>query len=254
MTQNYSTVRTLLANSLLRYAIGAGNTVIECQPGNGALFPSTYKFYIVLSSDDPARTEVVACTARSTDAFDVSRGQFGTTASVHPPGALFELVNPTYLLDTGVIKLNLETSQSFDLADDSVDSEHYVATSIDKEHLASEIYAIEHIVVSGEGLDNQTIKATTVRSAGTIVHVDYFTDAAIGTNLGIDVIDGATDGSGTDVIDSCADNLNGFDPNPLTTPYALSAGDVINVKFDDITGSVYSRVDVYYKVPLGAAT
>jgi len=125
---------------------------------------------------------------------------------------------------------------------------------VTKANLNSEVYAIEHIVISGEGLDNQTIIATKVRSAGTIVQVDYFTDAAIGTSLGIDVVDGATDGNGSDVIDSCSDNLNGSDVNALTTPYALSAGDYINLVVDDITNSIYIRVDIHYRVPLSTAT
>ncbi|KKL26405.1 hypothetical protein LCGC14_2395650, partial [marine sediment metagenome] len=79
-------------------------------------------------------------------------------------------------------------------------------------------------------------------------------DAAIGTSLGIDVVDGATDGNGSDVIDSCSDNLNGSDVNALTTPYALSAGDYINLVVDDITNSIYIRVDIHYRVPLSTAT
>ncbi len=256
MTTNYSTVRTLLANSLLRYAIGADNAVIECTPGDGVLFPSTYKFYIVLSSDDPARTEVVACTARNTDAFDVSRGEFGTTAVVHPPGAKFELVNPTYLLDTGVISVNLATSQSFDLADDSVDSEHYVAASVDKEHLASEIYTIEHILFTARGVDNQTHILSRLWSPGTVIRCTYYVDTLLPTGAGIDVIDGGTDGSGTDVIDSCEDTLGADTPdsNDITTPYALSAGDYIGIIVDNIDANTLVSVDIQVKVPVGAAT
>lgn len=149
------------------------------------------------------------------------------------------------------------TDGSIDLAHmsaNSVDSSQYVDASIDKAHLATEIYTIEHITFSGEGLDNQTIKLARMWSAGTVVRITYFTDQALGTNLGIDVLDGGTDGAGTTVIDSCSDNLNGLDSNDLTTPLALSAGDYICVKVDDITNSTFISVDIQVKVPCGAAT
>ena len=130
------------------------------------------------------------------------------------------------------------------------------ANSVDKADLATEVYTIEHITMSGNtnDFDSETIKLTELWSAGTVVKVAYFTNAALGTNLGIDILDGGTDGSGTDVIDSCSDNLNGSDVNNLTTPYALSAGDYINVKFDDVTNDVSFTIDIQVKVPVGAAT
>jgi hypothetical protein len=67
--------------------------------------------------------------------------------------------------------------------------------------------------------------------------------------VGIDVVDGGTDGSGTDVIDSSEDNLNGLDHNTLSTPYALSAGDHLNVTVDDID-STYVYVKITLEVPL----
>ena len=142
-----------------------------------------------------------------------------------------------------------------DLDDDSVDSEHYIADSIDKEHLASEIYQIVPVCFSGESVDNQTITGVyKCWSAATVVRVCYFTDGTLGTGLGIDVVDGGTNGSGSDVIDSCSDNLDGSDINDLTTPYALSAGDYINIVFDDVTNGRFISVIILLKVPLGAAT
>ena len=142
-----------------------------------------------------------------------------------------------------------------DLDDDSVNSEHYVANSIDKEHLAPEIYAIESVCLNGEGLDTQTIKGLyKCWSACTVIRVSYFTDQALGSSVGVDVVDGATDGNGSGVIDSCSDNLNGSDINDLTTPYDLSAGDYINVVIDNITASTFISVIILLKVPLGTAT
>ncbi len=158
------------------------------------------------------------------------------------------------------IELDMESGSTLTIAGtltatDKIDSAHYAAASIDKEHLASEIYQ-ELAVCLADGIyDNETITgAYRAWSACTLIRVIYHTDQAIGTSLGIDVVDGATDGNGSDVIDSCSDNLNGSDINDVTTPYALSAGDYLNVVVDDITASSTIRVTAILKVPLGAAT
>lgn len=248
----YVLPKSLTANSRLRYAVGAANTVIESQPGEGTLFPSSGTFYVVLASDDPARTEVVTVSARSTDAFTVTRGQFGTTAVAHPPGEKFELAGIALLLNSG--SLSLPTGQTLDLPDDTVKAADVTDAIVAKAHLNSEVYAIENVCISGT-LDNQTIKGLyRCWSACTVIRVAYFTSQAIDTSSGIDLVDGSTDGNGTDVIDSCADNLNGSDVNTLTTPYALSAGDYINLTVDDITNSTFISVVISLKVPLGAAT
>ncbi len=237
----YTLPRSLTANSRLRYAIGAANTVIEAQPGEGTLFPSSYTFWIVLASDDPARTEVVAVSARSTDAFTVSRGQLGTTAVAHPAGEKMEMAGVNILLTSGVH--SLPSNQDLDLP----------AGVVDKADFSTGVYAIENVSVSGI-LDNQTVKIYRCWSACTVVRVVYFTSQSIGTSLGVDIVDGGTDGGGTDVIDSCSDSLNGIDVNTLTTPYALSAGDYINVTVDDVTASTFISVIISLKVPLATAT
>lgn len=137
---------------------------------------------------------------------------------------------------------------------DKLDSDDYAADSIDKEHLASEIYAIEPVCYSGQ-LDNDTIVGLyKCWSACTVIRVCYWTSQALGSGLGIDVVDGETDGTGSSVIDSCSDNLNGSDVNDLTTPHALSAGDYINLVVDNVTNSTHISVIILLKVPLGAAT
>lgn len=120
------------------------------------------------------------------------------------------------------------------IEDDGVDSQHYAADSIDKEHLAAEVTSTTCMVL-GPGLyDDETIQLGPVRDACTVVHVSYDTDAdpGVGTSVGIKVQDGSTDGSGSDEIDASADNFAGLDSNELTTPYALSAGDHINVVYE----------------------
>ena len=61
--------------------IGSGDTTVNVQAGDGALFPSISGgnyFYCVLV-DTSANREVVKVTARSTDTFTISRGEDGTT-------------------------------------------------------------------------------------------------------------------------------------------------------------------------------
>ena len=141
------------------------------------------------------------------------------------------------------------------MENDSIDSDQYVDDSIDKAHLASEIYTIENVSFQNNAIawDGETVIVHQCWSACTVVRVAYDTNAAIGTTKGIDILDGGTDGSGTSVIDKCSDNLNGSDVNTLSTPYALSANDYINIKFDDLETADISVV-ISLKVPLGAAT
>ena len=164
-------------------------------------------------------------------------------------------------LDAANRKLTIPSGSTFELASgvtltatDIIDSAHYAADSIDKEHLASEVYAIEPVCFSGVAVASKTYKIYKCWSACTVVRVCYFTSQAIGTVEGIDVLDGGTDGNGTGVIDACSNNLNGLDFNDLTTPYALSAGDYLHVKTDALVASSFISVIVLLKVPLGAAS
>ena len=77
-------VKSLAAKSELKYAIGIGNTQIDCKAGDGTKFPSVYPYYLIICDTDSARREVVKVSARSTDAFTVTRGSLGTTAVAHP--------------------------------------------------------------------------------------------------------------------------------------------------------------------------
>lgn len=122
---------------------------------------------------------------------------------------------------------------------------------IGKADLADAIYYNEHIIISG-AFDNQTVKSGPVPNDCTVTNVTYFTDAALGGSVGIDLVDGGTDGTGTDVINSCSDNLSGIDDNALGTPHTLSAGDHINVKCDDFTAETHCTVHVTLKVLLNA--
>jgi len=167
-----------------------------------------------------------------------------------PCGVLVEYVSTT----SGWIQID-RAVEGAAVGSDSLDSRHYIADSIDKEHIGSDIYTIEHITFTSDGaFDNTTIKLARVWSDCTVIRITYFTSQALGTSLGLDVLDGGAAGSGTDVIDSCSDDLSGLDSNDLSTPYALSAGDYICVKADNIAASTIVTIDIQLKVPVGSAT
>ena len=104
-----------------------------------------------------------------------------------------------------------------------------------------EIYTVQG------SMDNQTVKAAKLKKAGELIRATYFTAGALGSGLGIDVVDGGTDGSGTDVVDSCSDNLNGLDANDISSSNTFSAGDHINVTFDDFASAIYCSVTLVFR-------
>lgn len=122
-----------------------------------------------------------------------------------------------------------------------------------KQDLADEVTYTVPIVVAGS-FDNQTVKVCDLPEPATVVAVSYFTAAALGSGLGIDVVDGGADGTGTDVICSCSDNLNGFEVEDTisATHGVLAAGDVLNVKVDDLTTATYCVVTIWLKVIVNA--
>uniref|UniRef100_A0A6M3IEY7 Uncharacterized protein n=1 Tax=viral metagenome TaxID=1070528 RepID=A0A6M3IEY7_9ZZZZ len=128
-----------------------------------------------------------------------------------------------------------------------------ITDGLTKANLASTVY--QEVVLSYQlTTASKTFQVHRLWSAGTVVRVTYWTNQAIGTSEGIDILDGGTDGAGTDVIDSCSNNLSGLDCNTLSTPYALSAGDYICIKTDGLVSSSVVTVTIVIKVPLYAET
>lgn len=114
----------------------------------------------------------------------------------------------------------------------------------------SELDAAIPLVVGPGLFDNEIVELGPVNGPCMVVEVTYDTDASpgVGTGVGIDVLDGGTNGSGTDVIDSSDDNFTGTDSNPLSTPYALSDGDYLRVRFDDFAAATYmTTVTIWIK-------
>lgn len=69
------------AYSTLASTISAGATSLSVAAGHGARFPATGDFRIKIDS------EIMICTARSTDVLTVTRGAESTTAASHTAGA-----------------------------------------------------------------------------------------------------------------------------------------------------------------------
>lgn len=71
----------------------AGDTTVDVQPGDGALFPTLAAgeyFYAVLVDGSGTR-EIVKCTARDTDALTIVRAQQGTSAAAFSADDVIEL-------------------------------------------------------------------------------------------------------------------------------------------------------------------
>ena len=69
-----------------------------------------------------------------------------------------------------------------------------------------------------------------------LTRVVFCTDAALGANLGVDLIDGGVAGAGTDVIQASSDNLNGSEA--FTLEYLMDLGDRIDLTFDNYAAAI----------------
>lgn len=93
------------AESELTSQIGASDVTLNLTTGDGALFPSTTQFYVLV--EEGSTTEWMLCTARSGDALTVTRA---SSASSFSAGATVKLrLNATILdvfLQKGVYRTN----------------------------------------------------------------------------------------------------------------------------------------------------
>ena len=95
------------------------------------------------------------------------------------------------------------------------------------------------------GVDDETIGWFNMPAAGILLQADYWSSAALGAGVGIDVIDGGADGSGSTVMDSSSDNLNGYESSTTITSAAIDASDWIKITFDDFTGATDCTVTLH---------
>ncbi len=107
------------ASGELAAAIDSDDTTLVVRGGQGARFPSTYPFRVVLSG-----AEVVEVTNRSTDTFTITRAQESTSAASHAAGASVRLsVTAGYITQiqnaVTVIEGMIPSGGSFVTADDN---------------------------------------------------------------------------------------------------------------------------------------
>lgn len=82
------------ASSTLLSNIGAGDTVVTVQAGDGELFPviaASGDFFVVTLEDTFGNIEIMTCTARTADALTVVRGAEGTPPQAFTAGDRVEL-------------------------------------------------------------------------------------------------------------------------------------------------------------------
>ena len=103
------------ASSSLALGVSASATTLQLQPGGGANFPSlSVDEVFILTLTDAATgrlTEIMLCTARSTDYLTVTRGQEGTTARAWLAG---DLVNQ--FITAGTVTNFLQLSAAAQIA------------------------------------------------------------------------------------------------------------------------------------------
>lgn len=77
--------------------LGAGVTVLNVTPGEGANFPSAFPFRLTLwrknihpDPGDDSQMEIATCTGRTTDALTIIRGAEGTADVEHLAGIKYD--------------------------------------------------------------------------------------------------------------------------------------------------------------------
>jgi len=115
---------------------------------------------------------------------------------------------------------------------------------------ANDAVADVPLVVSGT-FDACTVKIQ-VPDACVVQAVTYWTAAALGSGMGIDVVNGGAAGAGTDVICSCSDNLNGVEAeNTISGAYSsLAEGHYLNVVFDNYATPTLCVVTIWLRMRL----
>ena len=97
--------------------------------------------------------------------------------------------------------------------------------------------ARQKFVISGiDDIDNETFDIAKISQAAQIRHVAFSANTgALGSGLSVDLLDGATNGAGTDVIQKTSDNLNG-EEEFAGVNYDLEDGAVLKILADNFTG------------------
>lgn len=255
--------------SLKGYPVAASTTIYKggmvCLDGDG---------YAVPAADDSAYSMVIGVAdeqvdnssgsdgdkdvrVRSGEIYDfvassITQAMVGTTMYVVDDQTIDDSAGVTHDVIAGVLveyvsatngKVHIPTPGHTPSA--SVGTAELEAKAATKAKLGDDVLEYSQLVFAGS-VDNQTVKLGPVPVDCEITTISYFTAAALGSGVGIDVVDGGTDGTGSAVVDSSDDNLDGQDVNE-SVGHALTAGDHINITFDDFDAATLCVVTVTLK-------
>lgn len=160
-TEKYAT----LAVSALASSLSSGATSFAVTSGEGAKFPSSGNFRLLVQKADQSQQEIVLCTARSTDTFTVTRGAEGTTGISHDSGSIVALVLTAAALDH--IRGDMATSGvDADLPTDPKPGDTYNPTDTPVAYLRGEsAWSMFGPVFALAGVEQDNGEATTLSSS-----------------------------------------------------------------------------------------
>lgn len=104
--------------------------------------------------------------------------------------------------------------------------------------------AYTQYILGGGAFDNANVPIAKMIRAAKVVGATYYTSAALGSGVGIDIIDGGSNGAGTDVICASADNLAGLEADAPTSSNFIDAAHYLNVKADNFDSTQLAIVNV----------
>jgi len=175
------------AQSTLASGITASDTSLTVQSGDGAKFPSSAPFNLVLSG-----SEIVRVTAVAGDTFTIQRAQEGTVAQGHNAGASVELnVTAQYLTDayTAINHIESGTTQL-----QSITTAGDVNTTAQTINLFANASTVNMMGGSGGTVKYFNIGSSTVpgavriyapSSVATYPHIGFYTDGTQKFSIGM---------------------------------------------------------------------
>src|SRR3990167_5754523 len=98
MAKTFLTKKNNAKSTITDNPLTSGATTVNVQSGDGAKFPAA-PFHATLYTTDAALGEIVRVTAKSTDAFTITRAQEGTSAQSWAQNAHIELLVTAKLFD-----------------------------------------------------------------------------------------------------------------------------------------------------------
>ncbi|MDP3793574.1 MAG: hypothetical protein Q8R07_02360, partial [Candidatus Uhrbacteria bacterium] len=98
MAKTFLTKKNNAKSTITDNPLGSGATTLNVQSGDGVKFPAA-PFHATLYTTDASLGEIVKVTAKSTDAFTITRAQEGTSAQSWIQGAKLELLVTAKLFD-----------------------------------------------------------------------------------------------------------------------------------------------------------